>query len=53
MIDNDQLCMRQIVPDSLMGSRTTRKSALYRNRKFIGIEIDKEKFEIAKHRILT
>ena len=41
-----------------MGSGTTGIAALNLNRKFIGIEIDKErleigKFEIGKHRTLT
>lgn len=34
-----------------MGSGTTGIAALNLNRKFIGIEIDKEKFEIARYRI--
>ena len=41
----------QIVLDPLMGSGTTGIAALNLNRKFIGIEIDKEKFEIARYRI--
>jgi DNA modification methylase len=35
----------------MMGSGTTGIAALRLNRKFQGIEIDKEKFEIAKVRI--
>ena len=34
-----------------MGSGTTGIAALNLNRKFIGIEIDKERFEIAKANI--
>jgi 16S rRNA G966 N2-methylase RsmD len=41
----------QIVVDPFMGSGTTGIAALNLNRKFIGIEIDKERFEIAKQRI--
>ena len=41
----------QIVLDPFMGSGTTGIATLNLNRKFIGIEIDKEKFEIARHRI--
>ena len=41
----------QIVLDPLMGSGTTGIAALNLNRKFIGIEIDKERFEIAKANI--
>jgi hypothetical protein len=41
----------QIVFDPMMGSGTTGAAALMLNRKFIGIEIDKEKFEMAKKRI--
>ena len=37
--------------DPLMGSGTTGKMAVLNNRNFIGIEIDREYFEIAKHRI--
>ena len=38
----------QIVLDSFMGSGTTGIPALNLNRKFIGIEIDKERFQIAR-----
>ena len=41
----------QIVPDPFMGSGTTGIAALNHNRKFIGIEIDKERFEIAQANI--
>ena len=41
----------QIILDPLMGSGTTGIAVLNHNRKFIGIEIDKDNFEIAKHRI--
>lgn len=37
--------------DPFMGSGTTGKMAILNNRNFIGIEIDKEYFEIAKKRI--
>ena len=40
-----------MVLDPMMGSGTTGKMAKLLNRNFIGIEIDKEYFEIAKHRI--
>ena len=41
----------QIVMDPLMGSGTTGITSLNLNRKFIGIEIDKDRFEIAKANI--
>ncbi|CAN5533173.1 hypothetical protein BH18THE2_BH18THE2_26300 [soil metagenome] len=41
----------QLVFDPMMGSGTTGIAALRLNRKFLGIEIDKEKFEIAKKRM--
>ena len=41
----------QIVLDPFMGSGTTGIAALNLNRKFIGIEIDKERFEIARANI--
>ena len=40
-----------VVFDPMMGSGTTGRMALQLNRRFIGIEIDKEYFEIAKQRI--
>jgi site-specific DNA-methyltransferase (adenine-specific) len=40
-----------IVLDSFMGSGTTGVACKNLNRKFIGIELDKEYFEIAKKRI--
>jgi DNA modification methylase len=43
----------QIVLDPLMGSGTTGLAALNLNRKFIGIEIDKDSFEIARQIIIT
>jgi DNA modification methylase len=41
----------QIVLDPLMGSGTTGITSLRLNRKFIGREIDKQRFEIAKANI--
>ena len=41
----------QVVLHPLMGVGTTGITSLRLNRKFIGIEIDKEKFEIARHQI--
>ena len=41
----------QMVLDPLMGSGTTGIAALNHNRKFIGIEIDKETFEKARGNI--
>ena len=41
----------QTVFDPMMGSGTTGAAAVQHNRKFIGIEIEPEKFEIAKARI--
>ena len=41
----------QIIVDPFMGSGTTGISALSLNRKFVGIEIDKERFEIARAKI--
>ena len=41
----------QIVLDPMMGTGTTGIAALNPNRKFIGIEQDKETFDIAKARI--
>ena len=40
-----------VVFDPLMGSGTTGKMAVLNNRKFIGIELDQEYFDIAKERI--
>lgn len=40
-----------IVLDPFMGSGTTCVAAQNLNRKFIGIELDKNYYEIAKHRI--
>ena len=37
--------------DPMMGSGTTGAAAVQNNRKFIGIEIDSDKFEIANARI--
>ena len=39
--------------DPFMGSGTTGKMALLANRKFIGIELDSQYFDIAKERILN
>ena len=41
----------QTVFDPMMGSGTTGAAAVQNNRKFVGIEIDSDKFEIAKARI--
>ena len=41
----------QTVFDPMMGSGTTGVAAVQNNRKFVGIEIDSDKFEIAKARI--
>ena len=41
----------QIVLDAFMGSGSHGVASLQKNRKFIGIEIDKDYFEIAKNRI--
>jgi DNA modification methylase len=41
----------QVVLDPLMGSATTGIAALKLKRKFIGIEIDEERFKIADARI--
>ena len=40
-----------VILDPFMGSGTTGKMALQTNRKFIGIELDSEYFDIAKNRI--
>ena len=40
-----------LVFDPFMGSGTTGKMALLNNRKFIGIELVKDYFEISKKRI--
>jgi DNA modification methylase len=37
----------------MMGSGTTGAAAVQHDRRFIGIEIDSDKFEIAKARIST
>lgn len=42
-----------VVLDPFMGSGSTGVSSLHNNRHFIGIEINKEYFEIAKKRILN
>jgi DNA modification methylase len=41
----------QTVFDPMMGSGTAGVTAVQNNRKFIGIEIDSDRFEIAKARI--
>jgi ParB-like chromosome segregation protein Spo0J len=43
----------QIVLDPMMGSGTTGIAALKLNRKFIGIEIDQEHFEIGRNKIAS
>ena len=40
-----------VVLDNTMGSGTTGVAAVQTNRKFIGIEMDQEYYEIAKKRI--
>jgi len=40
-----------VVLDNTMGSGTTGVAAIQTNRKFIGIEMDQEYYEIAKKRI--
>ena len=42
-----------IVLDNVMGSGTTGIACVNTNRKFIGIEMDSEYFEMAKNRIDT
>ena len=41
----------QTVPDPMMGSGPTGIATIQNNRKFMGIEIDSDKFEIANARI--
>ena len=41
----------EVVLDNCMGSGSTGVAALNTKRKFVGIELDKEYFEIAKERI--
>lgn len=41
----------QLVVDPFMGSGTTGIAALKLNRKFIGVEIDQDTFNIAKNQI--
>jgi DNA modification methylase len=43
----------QIVMDPFMGSGTTGIATLNLGRKFIGIEIDKERFDVARGRIIN
>ena len=42
----------EIVLDPFMGSGTTGIACINLNRKFIGIEIDPEKFEVAKSKLV-
>lgn len=42
----------EIILDPFMGSGTTGVSALKNKRKFIGVEISDEYYEIAKNRII-
>ena len=42
----------ETVLDNVMGSGTTGVACMNLNRKFIGIELDENYFEIAKNRIL-
>ena len=51
IIKNLTLENHSTVFDPMMGSGTTGIAAIRNNRKFIGIEINPEKFEIAKARI--
>lgn len=44
---------KEIILDPFMGSGTTGVASLELNRDFIGVEIDKEYFEIAKNRLST
>ena len=41
----------EMVLDNTMGSGTTGVACMYTKRKFIGIELDKDFFKIAKYRI--
>lgn len=41
----------EIIMDNCMGSGSTGVACMNTNRKFIGIELDKNYFEIAKNRI--
>ena len=43
----------QTILDPMMGSGTTGIAALKLNRKFIGIEIDEERFDIGRNKIST
>ena len=43
----------QIILDPMFGSGTTGIAALKLNRKFIGIEIDQERFEIGRNKIAS
>lgn len=40
-----------VILDPFMGSGSTGEAALSLNRKFIGIELDKQYFDLAKERI--
>lgn len=51
MINHILFAKNQIVLDLMMGSGTTAIATINQKRKFIGIEIDEERFNVAKGRI--
>ena len=51
VIEHILFAENQIVLDLFMGSGTTGIACLNQNRKFIGIEIDEERFNVAKSRL--
>ena len=51
LLVNNSTNKKEIVLDPFMGIGTTGIAALKNDRKFIGIEIDKKYFEIAKSKI--
>ena len=52
VIINNSSNENDIILDPLMGSGTTGVACLESNRKFVGCEIDKKYYEIAKNRII-
>ena len=46
-----KLYNNDIIPDPFMGSGTTGIACVNNNRNFIGIELDKQYFDIAQNRI--